>query len=86
MLVVDAQVHIWANNKPTNPGHRQVATFSKDDLLKEMDEAGVDAAVIHPPGWDPNSTSWRLRPRASIPTGSRSWGTSPRSPGEPHAH
>jgi predicted TIM-barrel fold metal-dependent hydrolase len=21
-----------------------------------MDEAGVDAAVIHPPGWDPNST------------------------------
>ena len=55
MLVVDAQVHIWANNKPTNPGHRQVPTFSKDDLLKEMDEAGVDAAVIHPPGWDPNS-------------------------------
>src|SRR5712691_6322770 len=56
MLVVDAQVHIWANNKPTNPGHRQVDTFSKDDLLKEMDEAGVDAAVIHPPGWDPNSS------------------------------
>jgi predicted TIM-barrel fold metal-dependent hydrolase len=55
MLVVDAQVHIWANNKPTNPGHRQVPTFSKDDLLKEMDEAGVNAAVIHPPGWDPNS-------------------------------
>ena len=55
MLIVDAQVHIWANNKPTNPGHRQIATFSKDDLLKEMDEAGVDAAVIHPPGWDPNS-------------------------------
>ena len=55
MLIVDAQVHIWANNKPTNPGHRQIDTFSKDDLLKEMDEAGVDAAVIHPPGWDPNS-------------------------------
>src|SRR6266571_2923914 len=55
MLVVDAQVHIWANHKPTNPGHRQVTTFSKDDLLKEMDAAGVDAAVIHPPGWDPNS-------------------------------
>jgi predicted TIM-barrel fold metal-dependent hydrolase len=57
MLIVDAQVHIWANNKPTNPGHRQIATFSKDDLLKEMDEAGVDAAVIHPPGWDPNSNA-----------------------------
>jgi predicted TIM-barrel fold metal-dependent hydrolase len=55
MLIVDAQVHIWANNKPTNPAHRQIDNFSKDDLLKEMDEAGVDAAVIHPPGWDPNS-------------------------------
>ncbi|MBM3357158.1 MAG: amidohydrolase [Betaproteobacteria bacterium] len=57
MLIVDAQVHIWANNKPTSPAHRQVATFSKDDLLKEMDAAGVNAAVIHPPHWDPNSSA-----------------------------
>jgi predicted TIM-barrel fold metal-dependent hydrolase len=55
MLIVDAQVHIWKNNKPTNPNHRQVADFTQDDLLKEMDAAGVDAAVIHPPGWDPQS-------------------------------
>ena len=55
MLIVDAQVHIWGKNLPTNPSHRQITSFSKDDLLKEMDEAGVDAAVIHPPGWDPDS-------------------------------
>ena len=55
MLIVDAQVHIWGRGLPTNPSHRQISSFSKDDLLKEMDEAGVDAAVIHPPGWDPNS-------------------------------
>src|ERR671933_964525 len=55
MLVVDAQVHIWGQGLPTNPAHRQVSSFSQDDLLREMDEAGVDAAVIHPPGWDPNS-------------------------------
>ena len=56
MKIVDAQVHIWANHKPANPNHRQVATFSADDLLKEMDEAGVDAALIHPPtSWDPNA-------------------------------
>ena len=55
MMIADAQVHIWGNNKPTNPSHRQASAFSKDDLLKEMDEAGVGAAVIHPPGWDPNS-------------------------------
>jgi predicted TIM-barrel fold metal-dependent hydrolase len=56
MVIVDAQVHIWSSGKPTNPNHRQVPVFSKDDLLGEMDEAGVDAAVIHPPAsWDPNS-------------------------------
>jgi predicted TIM-barrel fold metal-dependent hydrolase len=56
MLIVDAQVHIWSSGKPTNPNHRQVAAFTKDDLLKEMDAAGVDAAVIHPPAsWDPDS-------------------------------
>ncbi|HKW92803.1 MAG TPA: amidohydrolase family protein [Methylomirabilota bacterium] len=56
MLIVDAQVHIWANHKPTNASHRQVETYSKDDLLQEMDEAGVRAAVIHPPAsWDPDS-------------------------------
>ncbi len=30
MLIVDAQVHIWANNTPPNPNHRQVATFSEE--------------------------------------------------------
>jgi predicted TIM-barrel fold metal-dependent hydrolase len=35
MRIVDAQVHIWASGKPTNPNHRQVERFTKDDLLKE---------------------------------------------------
>jgi len=53
VLIVDAQVHTWANHKPTNANHRQVETYSADDLLREMDEAGVHAAVIHPPAsWD----------------------------------
>ena len=55
MLIVDAQVHIWGSGLPANPAHRQITAFSADDLLREMDEAGVSAAVIHPPGWDPNS-------------------------------
>ena len=55
MLIVDAQVHIWGKGLPTNPAHRQITSFTADDLLKEMDEAGVNAAVIHPPGWDPDS-------------------------------
>ena len=48
MLIVDAQVHIWKGHKPTNPNHRQVENYSKDDLLKEMDAAGVERGG-HPP-------------------------------------
>jgi predicted TIM-barrel fold metal-dependent hydrolase len=55
MLIVDSQVHIWTSGLPTNPAHRQITSFTKDDLLKEMDAAGVNAALIHPPGWDPNA-------------------------------
>ena len=57
MLIVDAQIHIWKGHKPTNPNHRQVTDFTAEDVLKEMDAAGVNAAVIHPPGWDPNSNA-----------------------------
>src|SRR5438045_39523 len=59
MLIVDAQVHIWGSGTPTG-AHRQTSVFSADELLKEMDAAGVDAAVIHPPGWDPGSNDLAL--------------------------
>ena len=55
MLVVDAQIHLWSQNLPTNAAHRQVPSWSAEECLEEMDAAGVDAALIHPPGWDPNS-------------------------------
>jgi len=51
MLIVDSHVHIWGSGMP-NPPHRQVSALSGDDLLREMDEAGIDAAVIQPPAWD----------------------------------
>jgi predicted TIM-barrel fold metal-dependent hydrolase len=58
MKIVDAQVHIWSGGKPGNLRHRQIPAFTKDDLLKEMAVAGVDAAVIHPPtSWDPNANA-----------------------------
>jgi len=37
MLIVDAQVHIWSAGNPSNARHRQVASFTKDELLREMD-------------------------------------------------
>jgi predicted TIM-barrel fold metal-dependent hydrolase len=57
MPIVDAQVHIWASGPPTTPTHRQVEAFTAEELLVEMDAAGVDAAILHPPGWDPDSVA-----------------------------
>ncbi len=54
MQIVDAQVHLWSSGTPA-ANHRQVPAYGKDDLLREMREAGVDAAVIHPPSWDAGS-------------------------------
>jgi len=59
MKIIDAQVHIWSQTvMPTSGLHRKVERFTAEELLKEMDEAGVDAALIHPPAsWDPNSNA-----------------------------
>ena len=60
MLIVDSQVHIWRDNVPTVLHHRQIPSYTADDLLEEMDEAGVDAAAIHPPSWDPGADQLAL--------------------------
>src|SRR5262245_20018499 len=56
MRIVDAQIHLWGSGLPSNMAHRQVTSFTTEEAVGLMDEGGVDAAVIHPPGWDPKST------------------------------
>lgn len=51
MLIVDAQVHIWTSGTPVAI-HRQVSHYTKDECLRDMDAAGVSAALLHPPSWD----------------------------------
>jgi len=56
MQIVDAQIHLWGTGLPSNLSHRQVTAFTPAEAIGLMDEGGVDAAIIHPPGWDPGST------------------------------
>jgi hypothetical protein len=48
MKIIDAQIHIWGKGTPSGL-HRKVSSFTAEEALREMDEAGVHAAVIHPP-------------------------------------
>jgi predicted TIM-barrel fold metal-dependent hydrolase len=57
MQIVDAQIHVWGSGLPSNLAHRQVTAFTTEEAVGLMDAGGVDAAVIHPPGWDPGATA-----------------------------
>jgi predicted TIM-barrel fold metal-dependent hydrolase len=61
MQIVDAQIHLWGAGLPSNLSHRQVTHFTAEEAIPLMDEGGVDAAVIHPPGWDPASTDMAFK-------------------------
>lgn len=56
MRIVDAQIHIWGSGMPSGL-HRKVPAFTAEEALREMDAAGVHAALIHPPSWDPGSNA-----------------------------
>jgi len=57
MPVVDSQVHIWARSSPERPWparhqpHR-AEPITADELLREMDAAGVKGCVLVPPSWE----------------------------------
>lgn len=56
MFIVDAQIHLWGTGLPSNQAHWQITSFTPAEAIALMDEGGVDAAIIHPPSWDPGST------------------------------
>jgi predicted TIM-barrel fold metal-dependent hydrolase len=67
MRIVDAQIHLWGSGLPSNMAHRQVTSFTTEEAVGLMDEGGVDAAVIHPPGWDPKSTEMAFKAVRDFP-------------------
>ncbi len=57
MLIVDSQVHIWGANTPERlwPGRahaQREIPLGHEELLREMDAAGVDRVVLVPPSWE----------------------------------
>jgi len=67
MRIVDAQIHLWGSGLPSNLSHRQVTAFTAEEAIALMDEGGVDAAIIHPPGWDPDSTEMAIKAVQTYP-------------------
>ena len=66
MTIIDSQVHIWAPETAEKPYAREDASkphrpvpLGHDELLREMDNAGVARCILVPPTWeaDRNDTS-----------------------------
>ena len=54
MAIIDAQIHLWRTGT-ARPPHR-ATPYLVEDAIRDMSEAGVDGAVIHPPAsWNPDS-------------------------------
>ena len=73
MLVTDAQVHLWEAERPDRPWRKlerpphRPNGFSAEEMLAEMDQAGVDRAVIVPPTWAGEDNTWALDVAARHP-------------------
>ena len=37
MLIVDAQIHLWSQNLPSNAAHRQIASWSAVNALGQIE-------------------------------------------------
>ena len=75
MMIVDSQVHIWGANTPERPwparqgvkAQRDIP-LGKDELLREMDAAGVDRVVIVPPSWEGERNDLAIAAAQAHPT------------------
>lgn len=73
MLVTDAQVHLWEAERPERPWRKlerpphRPNGFSAEEMLAEMDRAGIDRAVIVPPTWAGEDNTWALDVAARHP-------------------
>src|SRR5258707_4706540 len=69
MTMMAAQFHLCSQPIiPPVSNHRQVQSFSAEELLAEMAEAGVDGALIHPPfSWDPTSNALAIAAAKKYP-------------------
>jgi hypothetical protein len=68
MTVIDAQVHVWSAEPPKqswSPGGAArvhcPTPLGKDELLRNMDAAGVDRAIIVSLSWEGNRTDLAMK-------------------------
>jgi predicted TIM-barrel fold metal-dependent hydrolase len=73
VLIVDSQVHIWGADTPERPWPKRTppqrpVPLGHDELLAEMDAAGVGRVIIVPPSWEGDRNDLAIAAHLAHPT------------------
>jgi predicted TIM-barrel fold metal-dependent hydrolase len=63
MIIIDAQVHVWPPDRPDRrlgDGVGDRAPYGYEQLIVDMDRAGVDRAILVPPSFDADRNDYAL--------------------------
>jgi predicted TIM-barrel fold metal-dependent hydrolase len=63
MIIIDSQVHVWPPDRPDRPlglGHTERTPYSYQQLIADMDRAGIDRGILVPPSIDANRNDYAL--------------------------
>jgi predicted TIM-barrel fold metal-dependent hydrolase len=63
MIVVDSQVHVWPPDRPDRrlgPGVGERKPYGYEQLVRDMNRAGVDRAILVPPSFDADRNDYAL--------------------------
>jgi predicted TIM-barrel fold metal-dependent hydrolase len=70
MLIVDSQVHVWPPDRPDRrlgPGVGERKPYVYDELVRDMNRAGVDRAILVPPSFDADRNDYALEAVRTYP-------------------
>jgi predicted TIM-barrel fold metal-dependent hydrolase len=70
MIIVDSQVHVWPPDRPDRrlgAGVGERKPYGYEELLRDMNRAGVDRAILVPPSFDADRNDYALEAVRSYP-------------------
>jgi predicted TIM-barrel fold metal-dependent hydrolase len=72
MLIIDSQVHVWPADRPDRPllrdgQGRENSPYRYEQLLADMDRAGVDCAILVPPSIEGDRNDYALEAAQKYP-------------------
>jgi L-fuconolactonase len=63
MIIIDSQIHVWPPDRPDRPlgaGHEERTPYSYQELMADMDRAGIHRAILVPPTIDRDRNDYAL--------------------------